>query len=167
MKFKDKLWFYLLGSQWPQAKGYTVTEGFVSGDRLRCESFDGGEIWLTSKDTDPMSGVYRGRCRGKDGFVLMGFAPFFWGDGKWYSVAPIQKESYYGYLHCSPSARWYWNMRKLQDKDANGNYIPGTEDGFCWRGTPSWRVDFPGTVLDGVLRHWIPSGGHLSFKRYD
>jgi hypothetical protein len=180
LSLKDRIWFYLLGGKWPEENGYTVLNGFVSGGQLRCESFDGGEIWI-----DPVSyfnfvgfdksfGTIGFRDSSfKDGIWLKNFKPFIWSDGKTYSVSPIQKKSLKGFLKCSPDAYFWWGMKKLQDSHTEIQYgkevvvwEEGTEKGLYFRGVPSWRIDFPGTVLDGQNRHWIPSGGHFG-TRYD
>lgn len=170
LSWKDKIWFWMLGGKWPEEKGYTVIEGFVSGTELRCESFEGGEIWIGIND---IPGLTSRIVNGRIGLSLKNFEPFKM-NGKTWSVSPIQKKSYHGWLKTSPASRWYWNMQKLQDYYVEHQYglpvtiwKPGTEKGFCYRSTPCWRVDFPGTLLDGKLKNFIPSGGHVSFKNYD
>lgn len=158
MDLKTKLWFYLLGGQWPQEKGYTILEGVIRGP-VRYESFDGSEFYINPASFDNLTYFKN--------------SPPVERNGKVFSVSPIQKKSTWGWLKCSPDAYFYWNMSKLQDFTTYAYYgtpkeiwVEGTEKGIYFRGIPSWRIDFPGTVIDGELRHWIPSGGHIG-PRYD
>lgn len=173
MNLKDRIWFFLLGSKWPEEKGYTIKSGFVGGTELRCESFDGGEMWINANHARAMSGIEVGIFDHGYGFSFCNFKPFLM-DGKIWSVSPIQKKSWYGWIKTEPKSYWYWNMKKLQEYKLELQYgkyehiwKPGTERGFCFRSTPCWRIDFASTEIDGIKRNWVPSGGHLSFKNYD
>lgn len=181
LSIRDKLALRILGSEWPTAKGYTIKDGFISGHEIRCEAFNEDEIWINETNLPPgisacvpPSGQRWDGC----GFVLKNCPPFE-RDGKTWSVSPIQKKSYHGWLTCFPDAYWYWNMSKLQDSAIYDYYgtpkiiwKEGTEQGILLRkGTvllqpACWRVDFASTEIDGINRYWIPSWGHFG-RRYD
>jgi len=113
-----------------------VLYGIISGP-IRCESLDGSELWLP-----PRTGVLH-------------IEPFE-RDGKTYGVSHMQKASTFGYLIMRPFIIHVWHFFKLQAKDDNGGWMPGTERGFYGR-TFGWRWDVAGTNGE----HWIFSKGFL------
>ncbi len=137
--------------QWPTEDYLTVMKGAVYGP-VRWESKD-----LLHKFVDPA------RSDGWTYFENQG--PTFDKSGMGWEVSILQKKSLKGYLITSPRCFYAWNMKKLQDLDEQGNFIPGTEKGFLFR-SPGWRRDLAGTFLEGALRNWVPTGGHFG-SHYD
>lgn len=125
----------------------TILEGEIYGP-IRCESMDGSEMYL-QEDHDQTTSV-----------KFSYFQPFQQ-NGKMWFVTHIQKKSKHGWIRTNPRGFHYWSMSQLPQKDINGNWIPGSESGIYYREPFSWRIDVPGTMIDGVLRHWIYTKGFL------
>lgn len=117
----------------------TILEGFIEGETIRFESLEGPEIFLD------LNGLYKQQLIKQaliwnGGFQLQNLKPFVYSEnGKTYAVTHLQKQSQRGYLKVSPDCyhRWWW-LRK-QQKDAQGNWLPGTERGLYFRKPFSWR----------------------------
>lgn len=138
----------------------TILEGRVYGDRLRIESLSREATFLLPTDIAQITGVeHNGDC-----FILTNAGPFiidFRGETKTWGISHQQKFSRYGYLRVSPSCYHRWAFIRRQKQDAAGNWIPGTEVGIYFRMPFSWRWDVAGTLVNGVLRHWIWTKGFL------
>lgn len=130
----------------------TVIKGYIQGP-VRCESMDGGEMYIEDGKLP------------SEGHQLIEYTPFDY-LGKTWAVSNIQKKSPYGWLKFDPAGYCWWKMLRLQKQDANGNWIPGTEFGWYYREPWKWRFDFPGTKIDGILRHWIWTKGYAG-AHYD
>lgn len=129
--------------KYPTVDYPTIDSGVIHGP-IRCESLDGSEMYLEEDDVT----------------VLNDFKPFVL-NGKTWGVSHLQKRSKRGWLKVSPSCYHWWWFWKLQEKDSNGQWISGSERGIYFRQPFSWRWDVAGTVIDGILRHWIWTKGYL------
>lgn len=143
----------------------TIIDGFISGNSVRCESLDGGEMFLTGdlvSQIKPAGAnfnvglIHFGDC----GIELTNFGPFVY-NGKTWGVTHLQKQSKKGFLDVGPDCYHKWTWWKLQEKDKDGNWISGSERGIYYRKPLSWRWDVVGTPIDGVLQHWIWTKGYL------
>jgi hypothetical protein len=149
--------------------GYpTIIEGVVYGNRLRVESLDGDSALLLSYLKPLGWEVIRwGNLMYRDGaFRIKNLGPFVM-NGKLWGVTHLQKYSPCGYLKVEPDCYHRWHFWRPQAMDANLNWIPGSEQGIYLRKSRKlfqlkcWRWDVAGTLIDGVLRHWIRSGGYF------
>lgn len=141
--------------KYPEVEYPTIVDGVVYGP-VRCESLDGSEMYLETPD---------------EVTVFKNFKPFEM-NGKMWGVTHLQKKSPRGWLRTSPDCWHWWRFWKMQKQDSSGNWIPGTERGIYIRKPginlfgkqiiTSWRWDVKGTVLDGKLRHWIPTKGIIA-----
>lgn len=122
----------------------TLIRGIIKGP-IRCESIDGTVIWLTERP-----GILR-----IEPFELY---------GKMFCVSHLQKKATYFSLLYSPFIFHWGKFWKLQDKDQDGNDIPGSEQGIYWR-TPGWRWQVPDLVSMGTP--WILSGGRVPGTHLD
>lgn len=144
----------------------TILVGNISGNSVRCESLDQTEMYLTNdmlkNVTDPLgSPLVSGKIFFSDCEVqLSNFGPFKYNKKLW-GVSHLQKQSKTGSLKTSPDCYHQWTWWKLQQKDANGGWIGGTERGIYYRKPLSWRWDVAGTTIDGKLQHWIWTKGYL------
>lgn len=127
--------------KYPEVDYPTVVAGYIEGP-LRWESLDGDELWF---------GYSYGR--------MSNITPLDF-DGKTWGITHLQKKSRWGWLLMRPFCFHAWYFSKLQKQDVHGNWIPGTEKGWYVR-TPGWRWDIAGTMIDGVLRHWIFTKGYF------
>lgn len=129
----------------------TIVSGKIWGEKIRCESLDGSEL---IKDIPGGSIEFQNAGPHEE-------------NGKLWGITHLQKYSPKGWLKVDPDCFHWWYFWRLQQQDANGNWIPGTEKGIYFRKsrvlfqTSCWRWDVAGTMIDGVLRHWIRSGGYL------
>jgi len=120
----------------PEVLYPTLVKGWIKG-QIRCESLDGSELWLP-----PIEGEI--------------YMPPFERDGKTWFVTHLQKKASYFSLLYSPFIYHYGRFWKTQQKDAEGHWIPNSEQGIYWR-SPGWRFD-----LDPKLESpWILSGGRI------
>lgn len=155
MKFLDKI-SNLTQPSYPSVKYPTIVEGEIFGP-VRCESFGGYEMYLPEAPS------------GSTKFI--NFKPFEAPDPKngqpriW-AVSNIQKKSKKGWLKTNPDCYYSWYAFKFQDKDPQGNFISGTEKVVYFRKPFSWRIDWAGTMVNGVLRNWIWTLGYFGL-RYD
>jgi|SRR5690242_11484512 len=140
--------------EYPKVNYPTIIEGFVSGDQLRLESLDGSER-VETPETLPLGGwlVSHG------GIWLQSFGPVDI-DGKTWGVSHQQKYSHHGWLKANPDCYHRWCFWRLQKKDAQGGWLPGTERGIYFRKPFSWRWDVAGT--NG--KHWIWTNGFLGMR---
>lgn len=134
--------------EYPTVDYPTIMEGKIYGEKIRYECLDGSE--LVCKHPDEVT-------------IFKNFKPFE-KYGKMWGLTHLQKYSKWGWLKVSPDCYHWWWFWKLQKQDSNGNWIPGTERGIYFRKPFSWRWDVAGTVIGGVLRHWIWSKGFIGFR---
>jgi hypothetical protein len=141
----------------------TVVEGVVHSDRLRLESLDlnVGDVYVYPSDLVGFSGW----TYSNGAFRLKNFGPveFY---GHTFGVTHLQKQSKRGWLKMFPASYHWWSFLRLQKKDAQGGWLPGTELGLYIRkglnGIFDWqcfRWDIAGTRINGILQHWITSSG--------
>lgn len=140
---------------YPSQKYLTIISGEIWGP-IRYEALDGSE-YFDEKNI---------ACR------FHNFTTFE-KDGKMWEISIIQKKSPKGWLNTSPFGYYWWNQSKLQEQkivdEGNGpflKWITGTERGLYFRCPFTWRRDIAGTMIDGQLRNWVHSGGHLG-RRFD
>jgi hypothetical protein len=74
--------------------------------------------------------------------------------GKHYFLSNLQKRSRFGFLIQKPFCFHIWIMFRQQKEDQYGNGIAESEFGYYIR-VGLWRFDTPGTLVDGILRHWM------------
>lgn len=116
----------------------TLVRGVIKGP-IRCETFEGPEIWLPNQD----------------GIIRM--EPFE-ANGLMYCVSHLQKKATYFSLLYDPFIYHYGLFWKLQEQDDKGGWKPGTEQGVYWR-TPGWRWQKPDAKSDWTP--WIWSWGRF------
>ena len=123
----------------PDSNEYpSVKWGKINGP-VRWESLDGDEMYTYDNDLT---------------------SPRILGGKKW-GITHLQKKSNKGFLIMKPFIIHAWIFKKLQKKGKDGNYIPGSEDGWYFR-SPGWRWDVAGTKG----KHWILSKGYIG-KHWD
>lgn len=122
----------------PTVQYPTLTTGYIDGP-IRCETVDGGELWLPSQS-------------GK--LVIKPFEQ----DGKTWFVSHLQKKAKFFTLLYDPFIYHFGTFWKLQQQDAEGTWKPGTEQGIYWR-TPGWRWQRPDAVSE--MTPWVFSWGRF------
>ena len=129
--------------KYPEVNFPTILEGHVYAPRLRMESLDGSEMYLTSLDIPDQWE--------EEHFHLKNFGPIEL-EGKTWGVSHMQKQSRRGWLKASPDCFHWWYFWRQQ---LPGH--PGTEQGIYFRKPFSWRWDVCGTLG----KHWIWTKGFL------
>lgn len=122
-----------------------IIAGEIHGP-VRLESLDGKEMYWPEMPSGITS--------------FEGVGPFEQ-DGKTWFVTHLQKKSKKGWLKTSPDCYHWWYTIRPQAQDKDGNWIPGTEKVIYFRKPFSWRFDVAGTIIDGVMRHWIWTKGYF------
>lgn len=141
--------------EYPTVLYPTILEGIVMAEKLRVESLDGSELYITpAMCAFGWNGI--GYDQGGRAFILKNTPPFPY-QGKTWGVSHQQKWSKYGWLRTFPDCYHRWWFWRLQQTDAQGNWLPGTEEGLYLRKPFSWRWDVAGT--NG--KHWIWTNGFL------
>lgn len=138
MKITEKIHELIFGS-YPDDIAPTIRLGYVHGE-MRMENTQDREFSVP-------------------GGILLGVPPIPSKEGGFDFISHQQKRSKWGFLIQSPFGLFAWKLDKFQD-NSKGTWIPGSEKGWVFR-SPGWRMDVPGSKIDGVLRHFIPTWGHF------
>lgn len=153
-------------SEYPKVDYPTILEGVIHGDVIRMESGDGDQRYFAPMDILQSVGAQASDkwTYAKGVFTLKNFGPILF-NGKMWGVTHLQYKSRYGKLSASPECFHHWAWLRMKKFDAQGNPIPGSElglyirKGFALFNWNCWRWDVAGTVIAGILRHWIASSG--------